>query len=356
VALAQNQIDSVEPGAGKVVAVGLNLNIATMRNPPIKRLDNYCGLKKIARSGFPWEKTTKTSLALIYTYCETALAVALVTALLVLGATASAGAQQQDRPAQSDNGQSVPDAPAPQPQKKPAAKPQSGAAPSSAPSSNDGSSDSSSHSEPPPDKTSPQPPPPKNENPFPESVSRDAAKAAGDGSGTGDSSSTGKPESAAPGTPKHPAGDDNPFPESVSRDAAKAAGDSSDSDTGNDPKTAPKNDLPPGVSSSQSAHAMDDEPGGAAKVTDPVLAKKDTSVGGYYLETGNYQGALLRYKEAMASDPANVDAIFGVAEAQRMLKQNAEAARNYQLYLDILPNGPKAKQALKALKALGAGK
>ena len=278
--------------------------------------------------------------------------VALVTPLLMLGASASANEQQQDRPAQSDSGQSIPDAP--QPQKKPAAKPQSGAAPSS----KDGSSESSSHSEPPPDKTTPQQPAANNENPFPESVSRDAVKAAGKGSASGDSSSTGKPESPAPGTTKHPAADDNPFPESVSRDAAKAAGDSSDSDTGNNP-AAPKNNLPPGVSSSQSAHAMDDEPGGAAKITDPVLAKKDTSVGGYYLETGNYQGALLRYKEAMASDPANVDAIFGAAEAQRMLKQNAEAARNYQLYLDILPNGPKAKQALKALKALkalGAGK
>ncbi len=296
------------------MAVGLNLNKATMRNAPI--------------------------------------IVALVTALLMLGGTASAGAQQQDRPAQSDNGQPIPDAPAPRPQKKPAAKPQSGAAPSS----KDGSSGSSSPSEPPPDKATPQEPAASNENPFPEAVSRDAAKAAGNGSASGDSSSTGKPESPGPDTTKHPAADDNPFPESVSRDAAKAAGDSSDSDSGNDPKTAPNNDLPPGVSSSQSAHGMDDEPGGSPKVTDPVLAKKDTSVGGYYLQTGDYQGALLRYKEAMASDPADVDAIFGAAEAQRMLKQNAEAARNYQLYLDILPNGPKAKRALKALKALGAGK
>jgi tetratricopeptide (TPR) repeat protein len=284
-----------------------------------------------------------------------ALIVALVTPLLMLGASDSADAQQQDRPAQNDNGRSIPDAP--QPQKKPASKPQSGATPSS----KDGSSDSSSPPPQPPDKTTPQQPAAKNDNPFPESVSRDAAKAAGDGSASGDSSSAGKPESpapasTAPGTTKHPAADDNPFPEAVSRDAAKAAGDSSDNNTENNPKTAPKNDLPPGVSSSQSAHAMDDEPGGAPKVTDPVLAKKDTSVGGYYLETGNYQGALLRYKEAMASDPANVDAIFGLAEAQRMLKQNAEAARNYQLYLDILPNGPKAKQALKSLKALGTSK
>jgi tetratricopeptide (TPR) repeat protein len=284
-----------------------------------------------------------------------ALIVALVTPLLMLGASDSADAQQQDRPAQNDNGRSIPDAP--QPQKKPPSKPQSGATPSS----KDGSSDSSSPPPQPPDKTTPQQPAAKNDNPFPESVSRDAAKAAGDGSASGDSSSAGKPESpapasTAPGTTKHPAADNNPFPEAVSRDAAKAAGDSSDNNTENNPKTAPKNDLPPGVSSSQSAHAMDDEPGGAPKVTDPVLAKKDTSVGGYYLQTGNYQGALLRYKEAMASDPANVDAIFGLAEAQRMLKQNAEATRNYQLYLDILPNGPKAKQALKSLKALGTSK
>jgi tetratricopeptide (TPR) repeat protein len=266
-----------------------------------------------------------------------ALVVALVIPVLVPGAKA----QQQDRPAQSDNGQSIPDAP--QPQKKPAPK-----QPVVPPSS----SDSSAAPAQPADKSTPQPPAAKDENPFPEAVSREAAK----GSTTGDSGSTGKPESSAPGGPKHPATDDNPFPESVSRDAAKAAGDSSDSDTGSNPKTGANNDLPPGVSSSQSAHAADDEPGGAAKVTDPVLAKKDTSVGGYYLQTGNYQGALLRYKEAMASDPANVDAIFGLAEAQRLLKQNAEAARNYQLYLDILPNGPKAKQALKALKALSEAK
>jgi hypothetical protein len=44
-----------------------------------------------------------------------------------------------------------------------------------------------------------------------------------------------------------------------------------------------------------------------------------------------------------------------LAETQRMLKKNAEAVRNYQLYLDIVPDGPRAKQALKALKALGSG-
>ena len=90
-------------------------------------------------------------------------------------------------------------------------------------------------------------------------------------------------------------------------------------------------------------------------MADPARAKKDAEVGHFYLNSGDYQGALLRYKDATAADPTNVEAIFGLAETQRMLKKNDEAARNYQLYLDIVPNGPKSKQALKALKVLASG-
>ena len=248
------------------------------------------------------------------------LVVASITALLTFGASA----QQQSQPS--------PDAP--QPQKKPATKAQpsdSESKPAAAKDDNafpeaaseaaakaaSGSSDSNAAG---PKK------PTADDNPFPEDVSRDAAKAA---SGSSDSDA-----------PKNPTAKDNPFPESVSRDAAKAAG--------NDQTPAPggKSDLPPGVSSSLSSEPED-------VVANPARAKEDTQVGGFYLKSGDYQGALLRYKDATTADPTNVDAIFGLAETQRMLKKNAEAARNYQLYLDIVPNGPKAKQALKALKALG---
>ena len=155
----------------------------------------------------------------------------------------------------------------------------------------------------------------------------------------------------AAGSTKTPAANDNPFPEAVSRDAAKAAG--------NDQNPAPKSNLPPGVSSSQSAGDLGDpdNPAQARRaLPSPGRAKKDTEVGGFYLNSGNYQGALERYQDAMANDPTDVDAIFGLAEAQQMLKNNADAARNYQLYLDIVPNGPKSKQAMKALKTLQAAK
>jgi tetratricopeptide (TPR) repeat protein len=221
------------------------------------------------------------------------LFVSLMTALLMLGAAGPAYAQ------------AVPDAP--QPQKKT-------------------SPDKPAAEKPAVDKPAP-PASTKDENAFPEAVSKDAAKA------------------AQTPDPQKPSTQENPFPESQSRDAAKAAG--------NDPEpgAAPKRDLPPGVSSSQA----DDVNGTAAYDTpDPARAKKDADVGGFYLKNGDYEGALLRYKDAMAADPTNVDVIFGLAETQRMLKRNAEAARSYQLYLDVVPNGPKSKQALKALKALGS--
>jgi hypothetical protein len=222
--------------------------------------------------------------------CIRALIVAWITALLMLGAGGFVHAQQQSN--------AVPDAP--QAQKK--------AAPDKAA----------------PDKATP-PASIKDENPFPEAVSKDAAKAA---------------------QAKKPASDENPFPEAKSRDAAKAAG--------NDSESAPaaKRDLPPGISSSQSDGVNDNAEN---EIADPARAKKDAEVGSFYLKSGDYQGALLRYKDAATADPTNVDAIFGLAETQRMLKKNAQAAQNYQLYLDIVPNGPKAKQALKALKAIGSG-
>jgi tetratricopeptide (TPR) repeat protein len=238
----------------------------------------------------------------------------------MFAASAPASAQSQ-----SNNSQSIPDAP--QPQKKPAAKPQSTDSGSQPP-------DKTNSETPASDKPAPKPPSTKDANPFPEDVSKQAAKAA---AGSSDSGRPADPDAAAP---KHSTAADNPFPESQSRDAAKAAG--------NDPAPAAKPDIPPGFSSSQSTPGPD-------QVADPARAKKDAEVGGFYLKSGDYQGALLRYKDATAADPTNVEAIFGLAETQRMLKKNAEATRNYQLYLDIVPNGPKSKQALKALKTLGSG-
>jgi hypothetical protein len=41
--------------------------------PFLEQFRNYCGLIKIARCGFPWEKTTKRAATSVDTNCETAL-------------------------------------------------------------------------------------------------------------------------------------------------------------------------------------------------------------------------------------------------------------------------------------------
>ncbi len=304
--------------------------------------------------GARWKGRVGRSRLEIATMRSRPFIVASIAALLTFAASASAQAQGS---AQNDNGQSVPDAPAPQPQKKPAPKPQPPP----------DSTDSSSHPAQPADESAPKQPPAKDDNAFPEAVSRDAAKAASEGAGSTQpptakdnpfpeavSRDAAKAASDGAGSTKPSTANDNPFPEAVSREAAKAAGNDQ-----SPPPAAPKSDLPPGVSSSQSSSSLDDEdnPTGARRaLPNPGRAKKDAEVGGFYINSGNYQGALERFQDAMANDPTNVDAIFGLAEAQQLLKKNADSARNYQLYLDIVPNGPKAKQAMKALKTLQAAK
>ena len=236
-------------------------------------------------------------------------------------------------PAQQ-NQQDVPDAP--QPQKKPAPKvvpPADKASPGTSPDN---------ASSPPPAS----PPAGKDDNAFPEDVSRSAAKA---GQQDGNKPENGGSSSNQSPSTKPAASDANPFPEDVSRDAAKEAG--------KDPAApaATKPSLPPGVSSSQSQGSLEGEEN-KPQVPDPARAQKDTEIGGFYLKSNNYQGALLRFQDASTADPTNVDAIFGLAQAQRMLGKTTEAARNYQLYLDIVPNGPKAKDSMKALKGLQAKK
>jgi tetratricopeptide (TPR) repeat protein len=204
--------------------------------------------------------------------------------------------------------QTVPDAPQPQ---QPAQKKQPAKAP-----------------DPPP---APPPPAAKDDNAFPEDQSKAAADAAGQN--------------------KQPAGDDNAFPEAQSKAAADAAEQK--------PVPSTKGDNPfPEDESKAAAKAAGNEvaPVPAVPMHDPARSKKDDEVGKFYLAKGDYKGALLRYQDATATDPTNVDAIFGLAETQHNLKQNADALKNYELYLKIVPNGPKAKQALKGLKEIAEGK
>ena len=64
------------PRTGNVPNTSLAIRELIVPRGPLEQFRNYCGLKKIARCGFPWEKTTKRPVASVYTNCETARALA----------------------------------------------------------------------------------------------------------------------------------------------------------------------------------------------------------------------------------------------------------------------------------------
>jgi tetratricopeptide (TPR) repeat protein len=206
------------------------------------------------------------------------------------------------------------------------------------------------------------------QNPFPEAQSEAAAHA-------------GQPQDATPSAPapqdapnapkpaaqngKPSEADQNPFPEAQSEKAQQAQDQSGDQKPAQNDGQNPAS--PPGSGKSgqdySSSHLkLLDLPGDSDAANPDVaggnghnaaLATKDTQVGMFYLKTGDYKGAHDRFAEAAQADPGNADAVFGLAESARRLNLRDEAVRNYRLYLSALPDGPRAKDSRKALKELG---
>ena len=85
--------------------------------------------------------------------------------------------------------------------------------------------------------------------------------------------------------------------------------------------------------------------------TDREFAK-DLEAGDFYLKGKNYRAAELRFREALNYKPDHPEATFKLAESLDKLRKNDEARDMYQTYLKILPNGPFAEQARKALQRL----
>ena len=87
---------------------------------------------------------------------------------------------------------------------------------------------------------------------------------------------------------------------------------------------------------------------------DPHRAAKDVEVGDFYFKQHNYRAAISRYREALLYKPNDAIATFSLADALEKSGNLQQAAQNYRAYLKILPNGPKAKDAHKALERLQA--
>jgi tetratricopeptide (TPR) repeat protein len=134
------------------------------------------------------------------------------------------------------------------------------------------------------------------------------------------------------------------------------AGESSSRDTRVD-ITPPKDDAKNHPNSGVVETNPEDEPEG--DVTEmhpwnPYRAMKDDEVGEFYMKRKNYRAALARYQDALIWKEKDAVANFRMAQCYEKLDQPDQAIPHYEEYLKILPDGPYAKEARKALEKLKA--
>jgi tetratricopeptide (TPR) repeat protein len=87
---------------------------------------------------------------------------------------------------------------------------------------------------------------------------------------------------------------------------------------------------------------------------DTARADKDETVADFYEKNGNYEGAYLRYKDAVMFNPDDPDAHYLMAEMAQKTGKNADAMREYAAGLKLDPKNKRAKEARKALAELQA--
>lgn len=87
---------------------------------------------------------------------------------------------------------------------------------------------------------------------------------------------------------------------------------------------------------------------------DPHKAMKDIEVGDFYFRQKNYLGAESRYRDALYYKDNDAIATFQLAVCLEKMDRPDEALEQYQSYLRILPDGPKADKAKKAIERLTA--
>lgn len=85
---------------------------------------------------------------------------------------------------------------------------------------------------------------------------------------------------------------------------------------------------------------------------DPHRAEKDLEVGNYYLKLKNYRAALERFHDALLYKPGDAEATFGLAVTQERLDLLSQAYKSYNRYLEILPDGPRSRDAKMAVARL----
>lgn len=186
------------------------------------------------------------------------------------------------------------------------------------------------------------------QNPFPTAESEKAQQQAQQdgqqGSAPPAPAPEGEPSAPVPHAKGESAAQANPFPEAESEKAQQQAEQQAQQKQRDSSSSQIKGLSPPPQWGPAS---------GAAPALNASLGKKDTKVGLFYLQSGDYKGAYSRFLEATEVAPGNAEAVWGLAESARRLGRNKVAIQNFELYLSAVPNGPRAKDCRKALKEMG---
>lgn len=90
-----------------------------------------------------------------------------------------------------------------------------------------------------------------------------------------------------------------------------------------------------------------------ARPWNPHQADKNVEIGDFYYKKSNYQAAASRYQEALRYQWNHAEATYKLGVVDEKLDKPEEARKYYSTYLKILPKGPEAEKAQKALDRLG---
>jgi tetratricopeptide (TPR) repeat protein len=87
---------------------------------------------------------------------------------------------------------------------------------------------------------------------------------------------------------------------------------------------------------------------------DPHKAAKNVEIGDFYFKRRNFRAAEDRYREALHYKDNDAVATIRLAECLEKLGISDDARAEYESYLRILPHGPQAAEAQKAIDRLKA--
>jgi tetratricopeptide (TPR) repeat protein len=135
--------------------------------------------------------------------------------------------------------------------------------------------------------------------------------------------------------------------------AARAAEESSSKDTRVD-LSPPKDDEKNHPMSAAAVSDAQEAPSDVQELHpwDPHKAAKDVEVGDYYFKRKNYKAAIERYKHALIYKQDDAIATYRLAVSLDKTGNSADAVTYYRGYLKILPHGPYAADAQKAISRL----